>query len=463
MTSIRQRDLSVSSELSAEDLKVYKALDDLRSAVSASQLRASALKYLGLEEIEANTLDAPSPDLVRGIALSARNSSFSSSDDCGPDAYVLAGGQAAVSAHSVQPARTLREPTQEVQEQIKSNSWDHLSQVWPILQKMASGGWSWGANTRCKYVDLRIDTRDGGCWIRDRDHVRISPQQLAAQAFPCSNVPWNNSEVFSSGQSEIEKLRALSVTNIMIGVDPGDGTGYEVYAQSVDQVVDKLTSMGEELEDYHLGLKGNVKSVQLDFDQIGSAGPFPVVDGRVAVPAITTRDLIQRSRLLDPSQITQIPLDPDTMLVSENGVWGLTRGKSHIRYLNRFEQRFVDSAISAALSGHTINKPQLTVRVVSRPESNGKRNWSAEFVRTTPFHGLVGSAGAISICVGECWNRVAYEAERARVLLGERESEPLILDYGSDIPTPNLWDGETEGMEANPDFAKWPLRTARDL
>jgi hypothetical protein len=39
------------------------------------------------------------------------------------------------------------------------------------------------------------------------------------------------------------------------------------------------------------------------------------------------------------------------------------------------------------------------------------------------------------------WNRVAYEAERARVLLGERTSEPCILQYGEDVATPAEWTG----------------------
>lgn len=59
-----------------------------------------------------------------------------------------------------------------------------------------------------------------------------------------------------AGAAEIEELRALSVTNIMIDVVPGDdGMGHEVYAKSVDDVVNKLTAMGAELEDWQLGIR----------------------------------------------------------------------------------------------------------------------------------------------------------------------------------------------------------------
>ncbi len=41
--------------------------------------------------------------------------------------------------------------------------------------------WSWCQNTRCKYVTLRIDMRDGGFVLTDRDGKRISLKQLQWQ------------------------------------------------------------------------------------------------------------------------------------------------------------------------------------------------------------------------------------------------------------------------------------------
>lgn len=106
---------------------------------------------------------------------------------------------------------------------------------------------------------------------------------------------------------------------------------------------------------------------------------------------------------------------------------------------------FTTEAISFAK--HCVEKaqqqPRLTVRMKSFPESNGKRNWTAMFARTEPFDGLVGSSGGITIARGEYWNRVAFEAERAKFLIGERDTEPFILDYGKDIQTPEEWAGES--------------------
>lgn len=93
-------------------------------------------------------------------------------------------------------------------------------------------------------------------------------------------------------------------------------------------------------------------------------------------------------------------------------------------------------------------QPRLSVRLTSFPESNGKRNWTALLVRVEPWGGLVGNCGGISIAHGELWNRVAYEAERAKLLIGERDTEPDILDYGDDIKTPEEWRGEVRGGRA---------------
>lgn len=87
-------------------------------------------------------------------------------------------------------------------------------------------------------------------------------------------------------------------------------------------------------------------------------------------------------------------------------------------------------------------QPELTVRIRSFPESNGRRNWTAMLVRKEPWDGLPGNCGGITVAHSEFWNRVAYEAERTRFLIGERDTEPFILDYGDDIETPEQWGGE---------------------
>lgn len=92
----------------------------------------------------------------------------------------------------------------------------------------------------------------------------------------------------------------------------------------------------------------------------------------------------------------------------------------------------------------TGDQPNLTVVVASYPETNGKRNWTALLRRADDpgFRGLVGNAGGIPLARGELWNRVAYAAECAKYLIGERATEPFVLDYGDDKETPEGWPGE---------------------
>jgi hypothetical protein len=62
-------------------------------------------------------------------------------------------------------------------------------------------------------------------------------------------------EMAASNGREYEKqlviahdLRALSVTNILMAVVPGDGSGHEVYAKSVDEVVNAISLMDDKAE-----------------------------------------------------------------------------------------------------------------------------------------------------------------------------------------------------------------------
>lgn len=69
------------------------------------------------------------------------------------------------------------------------------------------------------------------------------------------NVRWKavadeQMEVIADLKAEAERLRKLSVTNIMLDITPGeDGMGHEVYAKSVDDVVRKLSAISEDLEE----------------------------------------------------------------------------------------------------------------------------------------------------------------------------------------------------------------------
>jgi len=63
----------------------------------------------------------------------------------------------------------------------ENNLWDHIHSFLSVFKKMKEGKWNWTKNAKCKYVVLRVDMRDGGCIISDRNGRRISPKMLAYQ------------------------------------------------------------------------------------------------------------------------------------------------------------------------------------------------------------------------------------------------------------------------------------------
>jgi hypothetical protein len=68
-----------------------------------------------------------------------------------------------------------------LQEKIEQNVWDNLYGVLPAILEALTGRWTWVMNTKCKYIMLRIDMRDGGCILSDRGGNRISVADLLYQ------------------------------------------------------------------------------------------------------------------------------------------------------------------------------------------------------------------------------------------------------------------------------------------
>lgn len=73
----------------------------------------------------------------------------------------------------------------EYQEQVvKLNKWHKIEELYPLMQLVISlitGKWSWARNMRCKYINIRIDMRDGGFVLLNRDRERISTKDLQYQ------------------------------------------------------------------------------------------------------------------------------------------------------------------------------------------------------------------------------------------------------------------------------------------
>jgi hypothetical protein len=68
-----------------------------------------------------------------------------------------------------------------LKQRIDFNQWDNVDTVIDVIDKVKNNTWFWHKNMKCKYINVRIDMRDGGCIIEDRYGNRILPEDLTYQ------------------------------------------------------------------------------------------------------------------------------------------------------------------------------------------------------------------------------------------------------------------------------------------
>ena len=77
------------------------------------------------------------------------------------------------------------EASHEDKYKIDSNSWNMIEDlakaVMETVKLSRDREWCWVKNWDCKYINLRVDMRDGGAIIVNRAGKRISPDQLKYQ------------------------------------------------------------------------------------------------------------------------------------------------------------------------------------------------------------------------------------------------------------------------------------------
>lgn len=81
----------------------------------------------------------------------------------------------------IQEVKELPKPVEEPKVKPLPERWSAIKDVMAVLQKAMDNEWSWSSNTRCKYVDLKIDMRGHSCQIRDREGIIIPIEKLKFQ------------------------------------------------------------------------------------------------------------------------------------------------------------------------------------------------------------------------------------------------------------------------------------------
>jgi hypothetical protein len=66
-------------------------------------------------------------------------------------------------------------------EKDRMNRWDSIEDFLVVHEARKNRKWSWAHNSGCKYINLRIDMRNGGCIISTDEFGRIGPDRLAWQ------------------------------------------------------------------------------------------------------------------------------------------------------------------------------------------------------------------------------------------------------------------------------------------
>lgn len=59
--------------------------------------------------------------------------------------------------------------------------WAPFEAVRLVVEDAIEGRWSWHSNIRCKYIELRVDMRDGHCIIKDRNGSPLTIEELQSQ------------------------------------------------------------------------------------------------------------------------------------------------------------------------------------------------------------------------------------------------------------------------------------------
>lgn len=75
--------------------------------------------------------------------------------------------------------------SQEFNEMVASNKWHSGSELYANIRELvrliADEEWRWSMNPECKYIDIRIDMRDGGHVLTNRSGNRISIEGIRWQ------------------------------------------------------------------------------------------------------------------------------------------------------------------------------------------------------------------------------------------------------------------------------------------
>jgi hypothetical protein len=255
----------------------------------------------------------------------------------------------------------------------------------------------------------------------------------------------------------------LGLINETLGLDPDDGGAapiIEAIAELKSQIAapaEKVTADAVDERAAHLDLLQEVLDAKEIMLQAGCAqAPFAEM-------------FAQFAKLVQPSDAAAEPVAEVIKWRTFTGhdAWDFKVFDKTLKHgAKLYAAPQAPSALVDALTTGAVEGTKLAVWYGSMPESNGKSNWTAIL-----HNGDI--ASGITLDRSEYPDRVRYEADRARWLIGELPDEPFILDYDADkhsgytapspkAPAPSAEQPLTNAELANAASRACACRTAAD-
>lgn len=144
-----------------------------------------------------------------------------------------------------------------------------------------------------------------------------------------------------------------------------------------------------------------------------------ICSGSQTLASMESRRALMRAAISADRAILRSPQDAGEALKT-------LRNALHDGYPHEF------ATLRAALGVPAVAAPSLAVWFGPMPESNGKANWTAILHRDD-------ISASFTIERSEHHDRVRYEADRVRYLIGELAEEPDILAYDANMLSPAGW------------------------
>lgn len=133
------------------------------------------------------------------------------------------------------------------EDKVSANIWDrNLTEVMEFINSATAGSkfevkdWTWVRNSRCKYVSIRIDMRDGAFVLVDRGGERISLEHLKYQWEEGKPEPQSYPKESKFDGLMLEKARKALAEIVDRNIPGGAEAVFDIAAEALKDINEHL-------------------------------------------------------------------------------------------------------------------------------------------------------------------------------------------------------------------------------